>query len=62
MKLGRTAEILTAGAIALGGTVYVLTEPGGAASEWASSARMIQDRFRNEGKVRPLSPAAAGWR
>lgn len=59
MKLGRTAEILTAGAIALGGTVYVLTEPGGAASEWASSARMIQDRFRNEGKVRPLSPAAA---
>lgn len=29
MKLGRTAEILTAGAIALGGTVYVLTEPGG---------------------------------
>lgn len=59
MRLGRTAELVTAGAIALGGIAYVLIEPGDAASEWASSSRMIQDQFRAEGEVRPLSPAAA---
>ena len=32
MRLGRTAELATAGAIALGGMAYVLIEPGDAAS------------------------------
>jgi hypothetical protein len=59
MRLGRTAELLTAGAIALGGAAYVLTTPGDAASEWASSREMIQGQFHNEGEVRPLSPSAA---
>jgi hypothetical protein len=59
MRLGRTAELVTAGVIALGGVAYVLIEPGDAASEWASSSRMIQEQFRAEGEVRPLSPAAA---
>ena len=59
MRLGRTAELLTAGAVALGGIGYVLVEPGNAASDWASSSQMIQQQFRNEGDVRPLSPSAA---
>lgn len=59
MRLGRTAELLTAGAIALGGVCYVLIEPGGAAREWASTSQMIQQQFRKEGEVRPLSPSAA---
>jgi hypothetical protein len=59
MRLGRTAELLTAGAVALGGIGYVLVEPGNAASDWASSSHMIQDQFRNEGEVRPLPPSAA---
>jgi hypothetical protein len=59
MRLGRTAELLTAGAVALGGVSYVLIFPGDAATEWASANQMIQQQFRNEGEVRPLSPAAA---
>lgn len=59
MRLGRTAELLTAGAIALGGVSYVLTMPSSADSAWASSNQMIQSQFHDEGKVRPLSPAAA---
>lgn len=59
MRLGRTSEILLAGAIALGGVYYVAMPPGSAYDEWASSNAMIRDQFRAEGDVRPLSNAAA---
>jgi len=59
MKLGRTAQVLTAGAIALGSAVAAFVMPSEAAPEWASSRRMIQDQLRAEGGVRPLSPEAA---
>ncbi|WP_203291652.1 lipid A-modifier LpxR family protein [Maricaulis parjimensis] len=59
MRLGRTAEIVTAGVIALGGISYMLTLPGYAETGWASSSHMIQDQFRAEGRVEPLSPEAA---
>lgn len=59
MKPGRRVEVLLAGAIALGGAVVAFVMPGEAETEWASSSRMIQDRLRAEGGVRPLSPEAA---
>lgn len=59
MRLGRGAELLTAGAVALGGLSYLLIFPGDAATEWASADQMIQQQFRSEGEVRPLSPEAA---
>jgi hypothetical protein len=64
MRLGRAYELLVAGAVALGGAGYVLLPPGLAdsgqgSSRWASSSQMIQDQFRDEGAVRPLSPDAA---
>ena len=59
MALGRTSEIVTAGLIALGGVSWVMTESGGAASNWASSSQMIHQQIVSEGDVRPLSPEAA---
>jgi len=59
MGMRRISEVLTAGAIALGGVGWVLTQPGEAASGWASSSQMIQQQMQSEGAVRPLSPGAA---
>lgn len=59
MRLGRTAELVTAGAIALGAISTQLIMPGHADSRWASSSHMIQDQIRDEGEIRPLSPAAS---
>ncbi len=59
MRLGRTSQLLCAGVIAFSGTSYVLTVPGGAASEWASTSQMIQGRFATQPAIRPLSPSAA---
>ncbi|OLF71042.1 hypothetical protein AWH62_13350 [Maricaulis sp. W15] len=59
MGTTRAAEVLTAGLIALGGVSWVLTQPGDAASGWASSSQMIQQQMMAEGDVRPLSPDAA---
>ena len=59
MRLGRTAEMATAGVIALGGISAMVIMPGYAESRWASSRHMIHDQIRAEGDVRPLSPEAA---
>lgn len=59
MRLGRTSQLLCAGIIAFSGTSYVLTAPGRAASEWASTSQMIQGHFEVQPAVRPLSPSAA---
>lgn len=64
MGLGRTAEVMTAGLLALGGVSWVLMQPGeassgDASSGWASSSQMIQQQLIAEGDVRPLSPDAA---
>jgi hypothetical protein len=59
MAFGRTSEIVTAGLIALGGVSWVMTQPGEAASDWASSSQMIRQQMATEGDVRPLSPEAA---
>ncbi|MDG1417163.1 MAG: DUF2219 family protein [Maricaulis sp.] len=59
MRLGRVHELLLAGAIAFGGTCYVLTTRSDADTKWASSSQMIQEQFLQEGDVRPLSPSAA---
>jgi len=59
MRLGRSADMATAGVIALGGISAMLIMPGYAESRWASSRHMIQDQIRAEGDVRPLSPEAA---
>jgi hypothetical protein len=59
MRLGRIYELLLAGAIAFGGTCYVMTTRGEADTKWASSSQMIQGQFLQEGNVRPLSPSAA---
>jgi len=59
MRLGRSSEILMAGAIALSGISYVIIPPGDAASKWVSSTQIIQQEFLEEERVRPLSPSAA---
>ncbi|WP_291841890.1 lipid A-modifier LpxR family protein [Maricaulis sp.] len=59
MSLGRTAEVLTAGLVALGGAGWVMTQPGEAESAWVSSSRMINQQIVADGDVRPLSPDAA---
>ncbi|WP_417482360.1 lipid A-modifier LpxR family protein [Maricaulis sp.] len=59
MRLGRTSQLLCAGVIAFAGTSYVLTTPGSARSEWASTSQMIQGQFETQPTVRPLSPSAA---
>ena len=59
MQLGRTSQLLCAGVIALCGTGYVLTVPGQARSEWASTNEMIQGQFDAQPAVRPLSAPAA---
>ncbi|WP_323762995.1 lipid A-modifier LpxR family protein [Maricaulis sp.] len=59
MRLGRTSQIMTAGLVALGGVSWVLTQPGDAASDWASSSQMIEQQIAIDGDVRPLSPEAA---
>ncbi|WP_339740249.1 lipid A-modifier LpxR family protein [uncultured Maricaulis sp.] len=59
MRLGRNSQLLCAGIIAFSGASYVLTTPGQARSEWASSNQMIQGQFAAESSVRPLSAPAA---
>ncbi len=59
MRLGRASEMFLAGVIALGGTYYVMSFPGEAYDEWASSSAMIRDQFREETDIRPLSNPAA---
>tara|TARA_R110000868_G_scaffold35362_5_gene126934 strand:- start:32 stop:850 length:819 start_codon:yes stop_codon:yes gene_type:complete len=59
MRLGRTSQLLCAGFIAFAGASYVLTVPGLAASEWASTNQMVQGQFAAQPNVRPLSPSAA---
>ncbi len=59
MRLGRVSELLCAGVIAFSGVSYVLTVPGQAASEWASTSQMIQGQFEAQPSIRPLSPSAA---
>jgi len=59
MRLGRTAQMLCAGVIAFSGVNYVLTAPGQARSEWASTSQMIQGQFAAQPSVRPLSAPAA---
>ncbi len=58
-RLGRTAELMTAGMIALGALSAMLVMPGHAETRWATSSHMIQDQIRAEGDVRPLSPEAS---
>ena len=53
MGLGRTAEMATAGVIALGGISAMVIMPGHAESRWASSRHMIQDQIRAEGGCAP---------
>jgi len=59
MRLGRSAEILSAGVIALGGMSWVLVQPGEATSDWASTSQMIRQQMVADGEVRPLSADAA---
>lgn len=59
MRLGRTSELVCAGLISLAGASYILTMPGEAASDWASSSDMISAQFMQDEEVRPLSPDAA---
>jgi hypothetical protein len=59
MRLGRISELVCAGVIAFAGTSYVLTWPGDARSNWATSAEMIQSQFQTQPAIRPLSPEAA---
>ncbi|MDF1769972.1 lipid A-modifier LpxR family protein [Maricaulis sp.] len=59
MSLGRAAEVMTAGVIALGGVSWVLVQPGEAESAWISSSHMIREPMTQGGDVRPLSPEAA---
>ncbi|WP_297730742.1 lipid A-modifier LpxR family protein [uncultured Maricaulis sp.] len=59
MRLGRTAEVMTAGLVALAGMSWVLVQPGQAESNWASATNMIRGPMATNGDVRPLSPEAA---
>lgn len=59
MRMGRTSELVCAGLISLAGISYVMTVPGRAASDWATSSEMISAQFMQEDNVRPLSPDAA---
>lgn len=59
MRMGRTAEVMTAGLIALGGVSWVFMQAGEAESDWVSTSQMIRQSLAAEGEVQPLSPEAA---